>query len=714
MTYQNILNNNVRSIDCKLLEDEYFDYMLYKGEVYGSDNIPEMTIADFSCPFLIESGVLYSTSTWVDAKNNGVLLEDIGFTGPDNGFISFRKDRISNKDYLDILTGSTYEIEEDDTRLFLSPITGNTLNFDYPMFLDEDETGCFLALQGGFYQGFYKLFGKEWCYQTLPNGPDYEWNLYFDIRPRSDYEVGVTTVNHIHPENKGIFFYLGTRAENKFWSLYKTDEEVTNPLKRIPDDDNYTNAEICGEESDTDFNKNNVIREDYMADEPEEIPESYFEDDYTISASTDDCPCAAQHLAEEQNKHENYYFDDGYLAEDDDYVTPMGEKDCKGHRAPGGDLRPYCAANSSAYGQKSTTCKGGGGYCDDDVTFTISDIYEYKYQEDSDCCEGGSNCKTSSCSPSKGSCCCGTSDYKEPCECDNFFQDDFYNDECYNGPKAIEDEYLGQDADINENEIQDSFGHELTKKGYYEIESDNKFLMFDRTKDGFTVNNWIEGTKVTLTARQDWANINYFPIMNRTCTGYTVDNIYKYQEENSIPYNIYKDIKNNAFCLRITDDGAIGYKYSVLDCEAENDQHYTVREEYSNPGVVKIDEWNKIVVKIAILNPIVSNGKYTNKGHRKMKLYFYVNGFLVFISKELDEFNFRELNDTYQKQEGVPYSISLGGGTQGLLESILPDYYNTPDYIFPIEKDFCGTFLGDIKSFKIIDGSINFFTIKQL
>ena len=654
MTYQNILNNNVRSIDCKLLEDEYFDYMLYKGEVYGSNNISEMTIANFSCPFLIENGVLYSTSTWVDAKNNGVLLEDIGFTGPDNGFISFRKDRISNKDYLDILTGSTYEIEEDDTRLFLSPITGNTLNFDYPMFLDEDETGCFLAFQGGFYQGFYKLFGKEWCYQTLPNGPDYEWNLYFDIRPRSDYKVGVTTVNHIHPENKGIFFYLGTRAENKFWPLYKTDEEVTNPLKRIPDDDNYTNAEICGEESDTNFNKINVVHEDYMADEPEEIPESYFEDDYIASASADDCPCAAQRLAEEQNKHENYDFDNGYLSENDN----------------------------------------------DDVTFTISDIYEYKYQEDSNCCEGGSNC--------------GTSDYKESHKCDNFFQDDFYNDECYNGPKAIEDEYLGQDADIVEDDITDSFGHVLTKKGYYEIESDNKFLMFDRTKDGFTVNNWIEGTKVTLTARQDWANINYFPIMNRTCTGYTVDNIYKYQEENSIPYNIYKDIKNNAFCLRITDDGAIGYRYSVLDCEAENEQHYAVREEYSKPGVVKIDEWNKIVVKIAILNPMVSNGKYLNKGHRKMKLYFYVNGFLVFISKELDEFNFRELNDTYQKQEGVPYSISLGGGTQGLLESILPDYYNTPDYIFPIEKDFCGTFLGDIKAFKIIDGNVNFFTIKQL
>ena len=605
MTYQNILNKNVRSIDCKLLEDEYFDYMLYKGEVYGPENISEMTIADFSCPFSIKNGVLYSTSEWIDAKNNGVLLEDIGFTGPDNGFISFRKDRISNKDYLNILTGSTYKIEEGDTRLFLSPITGNTLNFDYPMSVDEDSTGCFISFKGGFYQGFYKLFGKEWCYQTLPNGPDTEWNLYFDIRPRSDYKIGVTTLNHIHPENKGIFFYLGTRAENKFWPFYKTDKTIINPLKRISDINNYTNAGICGEKSDADFEENYVISEDYMSDELNQ--ENYFSDEYFTN---------------------------------NDLIN---------------------ASNNNQ-------------------TFNVSDLYLYKYQEYSDC----------------------------GCEQKNSGQTENNEDDCYYGPTAIEDEYMEKDAEINPDEIEDSFGHSITKKGYYEIESDNKFLMFDRTKDGFTTDNWVEGTTVTLTGRTDWPNINYFPVMDRTCTGYTVNDIYEYQEENSIPYNIYKDIKNNAFCLRITDDGAVGYRYSVLNCEADNSQHYTVEEEYSKPGIIKIDEWNKLIVKIVILN-----GANENKGRRKMKLYFYVNGFLVFISKELDEFNFRELNDVYQKQEGVPYNISLGGGTQGLLESILPDYYNTPEYIFPIEKDFCGTFLGDIKSFKIIDGSVAFYTIKN-
>ena len=47
-----------------------------------------------------------------------------------------------------------------------------------------------------------------------------------------------------------------------------------------------------------------------------------------------------------------------------------------------------------------------------------------------------------------------------------------------------------------------------------------------------------------------------------------------------------------------------------------------------------------------------------------------MNGKLVLISKELPTFNFRELNDTPDKQEGVPFNISVGGGTQGLSDVI--------------------------------------------
>ena len=89
----------------------------------------------------------------------------------------------------------------------------------------------------------------------------------------------------------------------------------------------------------------------------------------------------------------------------------------------------------------------------------------------------------------------------------------------------------------------------------------------------------------------------------------------------------------------------------------------------------------------------------------------YVNGYLIFISKELDIFNFKELNEIYQKQETVPYNISLGGGSLGLMETILPNYYAIPEYILPIERDFCGSFLGDIKTFKIYEGFIDYSSI---
>jgi len=681
MIPQNINTNNIRSISAKLCNDMYFDFMLYKGDAYNTDKTDVLTIADFTT-LDINDGIWYSTVVWSEAVNNGVLLEDIGFTGPDNGFISFRKDRISNEDFLNILINSKYKIDSADTRFFMSPVTGNTLNFDYPMYLENDEDGKYISLQGGFYQGFYKLHGFD--YQTLPNGIDTEWNLFFELRPRSDYEVGVTTINHIHPENKGIFFYMGTRAENKFWNLYKTESAVTEELKRVKDDENYTNAELCDEKNDTNLMYNNVTKEEWLKDEPAEPEIGYFADGYTVSASTEDCPCVEETFARMQDRCENFYFGDDDYNKEKEYVKPL-------------DKFSYLQYVSDY--QMTCSCPMQGNVEHREGEWYISDLYDYKYNSNSHCC-------TTGCEPVV----CEEADYKKDCSCDDYFQDTYFNDMCVDSDKAIEEEYVGNDAIIDESKIEDSFGHELLKKGYYEIESDNKFLMFDRTLQGFNVNNWVEGTKVTLTGRQDWQNFNYFLLMNATPTGYTTKNIDEYLEANSLPYNIYNDIKNNAFALRITDSGAIGYRYSVLDCEASN--KYDVIEEYSADNVVTDLEWNKINVKISILNP---NTAVCDpfKGKRTMKIYFYVNGKLVFVSKELPEFRFKELNDVYQKQEAVPYNISLGGGTQGLLESILPDYYNTPDYIFPLEKSYCGSFVGDIKGFKIIDGYVNYLTIKN-
>ena len=640
---QNIkINYNRRSVNSKLTRRHYYDYHLSKNGVstLSEADLDDMAIADFST-FDIVNGILYSTKTWKDAINEGVEMEDIGFTGMDNGLIHFQKDRIDNSDFLKLFLDSKYDIPSGDTRLFMTPVTGNSQMFSYPMYYNEDDG--YISFKGGFYQGFFQLEGFK--YQVLPNRLNHDITLHFEIRPRSDYEVGLDTVNHLHPENKGIFFFLGTRAENKFWPFYKTDKDTTDSLKKHnARTEGYFDG--CKEGDDTYDLQNHIVENtEWLRDEPEE--------------DKSDAPAGS----------------DGYFAVGDDYFTFTE-----------GDIDKL----TDLEGENVIATKG----------FVKTYLNTYDFLQNS-CC----NCGKPEPEP-------------QPIpDCSHYFGDDYFDDgvECLpdTEKKAIELAYVQSSVTINANGegYTDSEGHELTKKGYYGIETDNKFLLFDRTPSGFTTDNWVEGTKVTFEGRKSFPNINYFLIMNQTPTGYTVDTIDKYNEEHEIDYNLYKDIRNNAFALKITDDGAIGYRLGALDCDdPDNATKYKVIEEYSKPGLVKKDEWNSINIRFMITNPSYSKCDMRKK---KMKVMFYVNGFLVFISKELPAFDFKALDDVYQKQEAVPYNISLGGGSIGLLETILPDYYHVSDYILPIERDFCGTFLGDIRSFKIYDGPIDYFAIKN-
>ena len=398
LTYQNILNNSTRKLYCKVLRDEYWDFMLYRANAFGNTYNSENLIADFS-EFDFDDCTWYSTVTWKDAVNEGVLLEDIGFTGVDNGFISFRKDRISNAEFLHILTGSTYEIPEGDVRLFLTPITGNTLNFKYPMyFVDDDSQNKHIAFKGGFYQGFYKLFGFD--YQVLPNGPDVEWNLKFRLRPRTDYTVERDTINYIHPENKGIFFYLGTRAENKFLNLYKTDSAITEELKvKSIKNDGYLDPSTCDPyvSGDTMTLENEVVHvKDYLQDYvPEcECCEDYFADDYFNSAKTTDCTCPPY--------YNEFFKDSDYMNVDG--VKTCGQKDkccCDDEPCPKPKPKPH-----KPY-RKNEDCECKISWIPD-IDRPISDLYEYKYEEGSYCCQGKD--KKNCCPPDKPI---------QPCDCDN-------------------------------------------------------------------------------------------------------------------------------------------------------------------------------------------------------------------------------------------------------------------------------------------------------
>lgn len=618
---QNIKNNDISKIKSRLYNANYYDFMLSKNSVSHAvkDDAEDNIIANFSS-LNFENGKLYSDVVWRDAINNGVELNDIGFTGIDNGLIHYEKDRISNQDFLNIYTGSTYTIPSGDTRLFLSPITGNTQLYKYPMKITEINSKKEVSFKGGFFQGFFKLDGFE--YQTLPSKLEGTWGLSFHLRPRTDYDVEDDTLNFAHPENKGLFFYMGIRAENKFWEQYNVADSTK-----------------------ASFKKNGA-----------------FSDGYISENEPDDC------IISKNNE--------GWLAIDHE---------------PGSFSGFPCDCIEETIADK----KGNDANSDDSSasilpTPAINNLNNYNFRPEGPC--GCADCGDSDDdSPEGNPCgkCCGYYG-------DEYFEDVICPDE--DNGKSIEEDYLGYDVEINAGGYADTEGHEPGKRGYFSINTDNKFLLFDRTSSGFTTDTWKEGTMAIVTGRTDYDEANYFTLFDRTSSGYTVNTIDNYRESHVKEFDVYKDIRGNAFALRITDDGRIGYRYGILNCDAEN--KYEVVEEYSKPNIVLMDEWNNILVKIQPMNNM-------------MRIYFYVNGFLIFISKTIPILDFHRLDDVSERQEGVPYNISLGGGTQGLIETIYPDYYKLPKYCLPIERDFCGTFLGDLDSFKMLVRSIDYSLVQN-
>lgn len=574
------INNNKRTIlDLKLKNDEYWDFMLSKDLLHPvSFNEIELeglaSFIDFNdSRCVLENGEIESLSTWKYAVNEGVKLENIGFTGIDNGLIKYKKDRISNEDFLNIYLNSKYEIPSDRKALFLTPISGNTQEYVYPLPEWQEKEG-YTKFSGGFYQGFFKLFGHE--YQTLPHYLGNEWNININLRPK-DYPILDKSLNYFYPENKGFFFYMGTRAENKFWRFYDKDKSDFKYAMR----DSYTGAE----------NIQDLYSESGVID-------SY----YLMDMACYDCEPA-----------------DGYFA----------------------DI-----------------------YFEDSIA---DDTFK------------------------------------------NYFSDGYFD---YNSPEyAIVGDYVQEEISLRDLEFETISGYEFDKKGYFEIETDNKFLLFNRTETGYTVSNWDNTFKYTFSGRTDYVAENYFLLFNQTATGYTVNTIQKYLDEHIKDYNVYKDVRNNALGFKINDDGSISYRYLILDCDAEHSM--SVIEETSKPYLVKKDKWNNIHIKIRLLD--YDNSEcYVSRGKGTIKLYIYVDGYLKLISKELPEFVFKPLDDVTEKQEGVPFNISLGGGSQGLIDMIDIDYYKKFEYILPIEKYFAGTFMGDIEKFKFYDYPFDFYTINKL
>ena len=640
-----IFNHNRFPFDTTIDRREYWDFFLGLSTAYtmhDSDSLAKECLSayiDTSDDECIDDKNLISKKDykWEDIKNEGVNFENIGYTGVDNGFITFDKYTITNKEFIELFTESTYAIDKEDNKLHLNKVDGNNQLFTYDNeFVTDNEKGRVAKLNGGFFQGFF----RSGCgYQILPSNLGYGWCLEFTLK-KEDFEKKGYTLNDRYPENKGTFFYMGTRAENKWWEKFNVSETFARIYNTYFADD--------------------YIEDDYL--KTIDPNEEYFADNKPVTYSDDD------------------YFNDEYF-----------NTVCKGK------CTPYDEEHHEG-------CK-----------------YKFKYPEALNCYQsnskwfndcGGVWIETELLKTGSEN---GSNRNKYKCDCSKYFNDGYFADDieiCDCDTDYVRKDYRGHDEYLDvDRDLETKDGYSVGQPNIVEIRTDNKFILFDRTCDGFTVDNWVDGSEVIITDIKDNGKENYFLLFNRTCGGKTVES----EIEPNKDYDVCADLYRNAFALQIDDEGKLGYKYLVKDCDTdeESECHIKILSEFTKKPVITQSQWHTISVRFRPLGKIYKKNDKKTSDSVKMLLMIYVDGKLRLISKELPTFNFRELNDLPSKQEGVPFNISLGGGTQGLSDVIYYNYLEYPKYRLPLEKHFGGTFIGYIKSFRFYDCDKSLGEIRQ-
>lgn len=570
----NINNNNFHNLKLHIDTNEIWDFFLNQDNVNpyslnSHENTKECLISliDVSLYDCVFENEIMSVEDffWNQSVAYPHILTNIGYCGYDNGLLTFERDKIMNKDFIQIYKDSEYAIT-DDKRLKLHRVTGITRQFDYPLTVEDD----FIKLNGGFYQGFFKTQCDK--YQVLPSTLEQGdvWAYEFVLKKEDFEKESNKTLNDKYPNNKGIFFFIGTRAENKWDYLY--DKTI---------DSCFT-----------------LSYDDYIEDADISI------DEYKISAFLD--------MKTEMPPEEKTDVIDNYVS--NQFIDENGNKNIINEC-----VKPHF--------------DGCTIFGDDYLTLDSENDCEYDYIED--------------------------------------------------------------DIDISDFTYETDDGFIIGKNEEY-LDTDNKFLMFDRTCNGLNVKTWKDGSTIRFIKEKNNFNENLFLLMDRTCHGYNVKTIDAYKKEYDESYDIYKDLYNNALAFRITDSGQIGYRYLVQSCDLN--KKYEILEGYSKENIIKNDNWAVIHVKII--------GNETT-----MKIKFYVNGMLVFVTKDLPKINLRKLNEVDEKQESVPYNISIGGGTQGLCETVLPNYMLNPYREYPLEENFAGSFIGKFKSFKMYNCDMEYIDI---
>ena len=209
-------------------------------------------------------------------------------------------------------------------------------------------------------------------------------------------------------------------------------------------------------------------------------------------------------------------------------------------------------------------------------------------------------------------------------------------------------------------------------------------------------------------------------------TGYTGYTGY-YDIKNGIPYiyntntklyykNDYKDLINNAFCIYIDENGCIGYKNIISTNQCET-QEYLLDDPFKyitiETGITEqiIDTTTGNTNDNRFINlTIIFERDFEYKDECELKtgdykkgvLKILINGFVVHRFYNFTEIIPHELDNRKEFQEGVPYNISIGGGTLGLSQAKWIDQ-KKPNFLSDLSDKFSEPFDGGVRSFDFYD-----------
>jgi len=566
---------------------------------------------------------------------------DIGLTGIDNGLV--------NK-----MTGETINLINNllddslkftrlnfDRRLKLFQVTGYTSSpnvrfsgFDktilYEVVSKESPyIGKYHELYGGFYQGFYKLFGYD--YDIFPNRMNKGWSVEMLLKPRlfNEYNPGVgeTTLNEIYPQNKNTFFYIGARAENKFYHHADGTPNCFTGYTRITSD--------------------------------------------LVDLET--CACCNRNIT---NSRCLYVYPSRSINNQHDPHINYGCDICKGSQ----NLRLTCGCDCN-----KPECETCGWECKKHECSSV--LYPTPTPTPSPTPTPDSCVVTPSCTPTGSKCMTC-----EPCS--------------YTGFTSIENT-------CESNPLYDSLSNALSLKLCGDPKNPQIGVRVLKITGDCETTGFCETTGVTF------------------ATGYTVVDyctppIYpRCQKENPAWLNEEHWFQVNVVWERYNwlDDCDLFYKGGLSDITKVEYLESLANNTTSLITTPYTSENGKVAESIELVN---MNEKWiTSSKYRKGKLKIYINGKLFHTINDFEEIVPRALSTDKEKQVGVPFNISWGGGTQGLREHLTfssttqpfgpyiqdPECFPTNDLTgttfnglktnILIEQNFAGTFEGAISQFRM-------------